>query len=42
MMDNIVKIVQLLGKKAEINLLPLQLSDVTGTYANVDALSRAI
>ena len=31
-----------LGKKAEKNLLPLQLGDVPDTYANVDALVRDV
>ncbi len=33
---------QCLGKKAELNLLPLQIGDVPDTYADVDALVRDV
>ena len=30
-----------LGKKAKVNLLPMQAGDVTATFANVDSLQAA-
>jgi UDP-glucuronate 4-epimerase len=40
LLDYIRALEEKLGKKAEMNLLPLQLGDVPDTYANVDALVR--
>jgi UDP-glucuronate 4-epimerase len=33
---------KLTGRKAELNLLPMQTGDVLATYANIDALQQAV
>ncbi len=42
LMDYIHTLEAALGKKAKVNLLPLQPGDVVATYANVDALARDV
>lgn len=42
LMDYIAAIEQALGKKAELNLLPLQPGDVPDTYADVEQLVQAV
>ena len=39
-MDYIAALEKALGKKAKMNMLPLQPGDVPDTYANVDALVK--
>jgi UDP-glucuronate 4-epimerase len=39
-MDYITALEKALGKKAQINFLPLQLGDVQHTYANIDNLKK--
>ena len=39
-MDYINALEKILGKKAKINFLPLQLGDVPDTYASVDNLKK--
>jgi UDP-glucuronate 4-epimerase len=41
LIDFIRTIEQAVGKKAELNMLPMQPGDVTATHANIDALSAA-
>jgi UDP-glucuronate 4-epimerase len=40
LLDYIRVLEEKLGKKAELNLMPLQLGDVPDTFANVDDLVR--
>ena len=42
LMDMISALEQALGKKAEINFLPMQAGDVLATYADVDDLARDV
>ena len=42
LMDFIHTIEKACGKKAEINYLPMQAGDVEATYANIDAIKKAV
>ena len=42
LMDFIATLEKLTGRKAELNMLPMQPGDVEGTWCDVSALKRAV